>query len=310
MSCQFPGAKNIDEFWQNLHDGVESISFFDDEELLASGIDPALINDPNYVRAYGALSDIDLFDASFFGYSPKEAQIMDPQHRLFLEHAWKAMENAGYDAETYEGAVGVYAGSQTSYYLFNNLYQKLEPQEQFRAFIANDRDFLSTRVSYKLNLTGPSVTVQTACSTSLVTVHMACQSLLNGECDMVLAGGSSVYVPQKTGYLYEQGMIYSPDGRCRAFDANAKGIIGGSGVGIVVLKRLTDAIASGDQIHAVIKGSAVNNDGSMKLSYTAPSIDLQTAVISEAQSISVVDPETIAYVEAHGTGTELEIPLK
>ena len=310
MSCRFPGSNHIDAFWENLREGVESISFFDHHELLAAGIDPTLLDDPNYVKVYGALSDIDLFDASFFNFSPKEAAIMDPQHRFFLEQAWDAIEHAGYNTETYPGAIGVYAGSQTSYYLLNNLYSNLEAHEQFQASVANDRDFLSTRVSYKLNLKGPSITVQTACSTSLVAVHMACQSLLNGECDMALAGGVSIYVPQKTGYLYEKGMIYSPDGHCRAFDANAQGIVGGSGIGIVVLKRMSDAISDGDCIHAIVKGSAINNDGSVKLSYTAPSIDQQTAAISEAQEIAGISPETVTYVEAHGTGTELGDPIE
>lgn len=313
MSCCFPGAKNIEDFWQNLQDGVKSISFFDERELVASGVDPTLLSNPNYVKAGGVLSDIELFDASFFDFSAKEAEMMDPQHRLFLEHAWEAIESAGYDTQTYEGLIGVYAGLGMNTYLLNNLapnFNLLESAVAFQLMIGNDKDFLPTRVSYKLNLKGPSVNVQTACSTSLVAIHLACQSLLNGECDITLAGGVSVHVPQKVGYLYQEGMILSPDGHCRAFDARAKGTVGGSGVGVVVLKRLEDALEDGDCIHAAIKGSAINNDGSLKVGYTAPSVDGQTAVISEAQAIAGVEAETIGYIEAHGTGTALGDPIE
>lgn len=313
MSCRFPGAKNVEEFWQNLRDGVESITFFDDQQLLNSGVDPELLQNPNYVKADGILSDIDLFDAFFFDFSAKEAAMLDPQHRLFLEEAWQAVENAGYDTQTYKGAVGVYAGVGINSYLLNNVYSNLDPGELtnfFQGMISNDKDFLSTRVSYALNLTGPSINVQTACSTSLVALHLACQSLLNGECDMALAGGATVRIPHKSGYLYQEGMAYSPDGHCRAFDAEAAGVVGGNGVGVVVLKRLEDALADGDSIQAVIKGSAINNDGSFKVGYTAPSIDGQAAAIAEAQAIAGVTPETVTYVEAHGTGTPLGDPIE
>jgi acyl transferase domain-containing protein/acyl carrier protein len=313
MSCRFPGAKDLDAFWQNLKRGVESISRFTDQELAAEGIAPALLSNPNYVKASAILPDIEWFDATFFGISPREAEIMDPQHRLFLECAWEAIENAGYDPDTYHGAIGVYAGAGMNTYLLNNLYPNrdlLEAADVFQMMIANDKDFMPTRVSYKLNLKGPSVNVQTACSTSLVAVHMACQSLLAGECDMALAGGVSVHVPQKTGYLYQEGMILSPDGHCRAFDAKARGTVIGNGVGIVVLKRLGDAIADSDCIHAVIKGSAINNDGSGKVGYTAPSVDGQAAVISEAMAIAGVEPDTITYIETHGTGTVLGDPVE
>ncbi|YAF94018.1 MAG: SDR family oxidoreductase [Nodularia sp. CChRGM 3473] len=310
MSCRFPGANNIDEFWQNLRDGVESISFFDEPELLTSGIDATLLNHPNYVKANGVISGIDMFDAAFFNFSAREAEMLDPQHRLLLEHAWEAIEQAGYDTESYTGAIGIYAGSEISTYLLHNIYPQLEPQAQFSAILANDKDYLCTRVSYKLNLKGPAVTVQTACSTSLVAIHCACQSLLNGECDMALAGGVSVRTPPKSGYLYQKDMIFSPDGHCRSFDIQAQGTVFGSGVGIVVLKRLADAIADKDCIHAIIKGSAINNDGSLKLGYTAPSIDQQTSVIAEAQSIAAVEPQTITYIEAHGTATELGDPIE
>ncbi|MFG6101406.1 beta-ketoacyl synthase N-terminal-like domain-containing protein [Leptothoe sp. EHU-05/26/07-4] len=313
MVGRFPGAKNIDEFWQNLHDGVESIAFFTDEELVAEGIDSAELKNPNYVKAASVLSDTELFDASFFGFTPHEAEITDPQHRFFLESAWQALENAGYDSQTYQGRIGIYAGAGFSGYLLQNLNSSSETSDFsdiYRLLIGNDKDFVSTRVSFQLNLTGPSVNVNTACSTSLVAVQMGCQSLLSYQSDMVLAGGVSIHSPQKAGYLYQEGMILSPDGHCRAFDAQAQGTVGGSGVGIVVLKRLEDALTDCDYIHAVIKGSAINNDGSSKVGYTAPSVDGQAAVILEAQALAGIDPETVTYVETHGTGTPLGDPIE
>ena len=313
MTGRFPGAKNVDEFWRNLHDGVESISFFTDEELLAAGVDSAMLENPRYVKAASILPDADLFDASFFKFTPHDAEITDPQHRLFLECAWEALENAGYDSETYKGRIGVYAGAGLNSYLLNNLSSNAETSDfadLYQLLIGNDKDFVATRVSFQLNLTGPSVNVSTACSTSLVAVQMGCQSLLNYQSDMVLAGGVSVHSLQKKGYFYQESMILSPDGHCRAFDAQAQGTIGGSGVGIVVLKRLEDALADGDCIHAVIKGSAINNDGSAKVGYTAPSIDGQAAVILEAQALAGIQPEAITYIEAHGTGTPLGDPIE
>ncbi|MBW4630832.1 MAG: aminotransferase class III-fold pyridoxal phosphate-dependent enzyme [Iphinoe sp. HA4291-MV1] len=313
MTGRFPGAKNIEQFWQNLRSGVESISFFSDEELLSSGIDPARLSQHQYVKAGAVLEDIELFDASFFDFSPKEAEITDPQHRFFLESAWEALEGAGYDSQTYAGRIGVYAGVSLSTYFLSNIYTKpelIELMGSYRTSIANSKDFLPTYVSYKLNLTGPSINVQTACSTSLVAVHLACQSLLNGESDIALAGGVSIQVPHKAGYRYQEGGIMSPDGHCRAFDAKAKGTISGNGVGIVVLKRLEDALADRDYIHAIIKGSAINNDGSLKVGYTAPSVDGQAKVISEALAMARVEPETISYVETHGTGTVLGDPIE
>ncbi|HEX8139749.1 MAG TPA: SDR family oxidoreductase [Pyrinomonadaceae bacterium] len=307
MVCRFPGARSVEEFWRNLRDGVESISFLRDEELEPSGVDPAQQTNPHYVKAASVLDEVEWFDAAFFGLTPREAEIMDPQQRLFLECAWEALEQAGYDPETYPGEVGLFAGARTNTYLFN-IYSHQEIVRSLGAFqigLGNDFAFLSTRVSYKLNLRGPSYSVHTACSTSLVAVHLACQSLLTGECQIALAGGVAISVPQKTGYMYQPGGIVSPDGHCRAFDAKAQGTIFGSGVGIVVLKRLEDAIADGDTIHAVIKGSAVNNDGSLKASFTAPSVQSQTEVIAEAIAQAEVEPETITYVEAHGTGTSL-----
>ncbi len=313
MSGRFPGAKDVNTFWQNLRAGVESISIFSKQELESNGIDHTVLNSPSYVRARAVLEDVELFDASFFGFSAREAEIMDPQHRLFLECASEALESAGYDAETYRGAIAVYAGASISTYLLFNLYSNrdlLESVGSFQVLLGNNKDSLPTYVSYKLNLKGPSVNVQTTCSTSLVSVHLACQSLLSGECDIALAGGVSVRVPQKAGYFYQEGGISSPDGHCRAFDAKAQGTVSGDGVGIVVLKRLVNALADGDCIHAIIKGSAINNDGSVKVGYTAPSVDGQAAVISEAQAIAAIEPETVTYIEAHGTGTALGDPIE
>jgi len=311
MSCRAPGAMDLEAFWRNIRDGVESVSFFSHEELLAEGIELATLKQSNYVKACGVLSDIELFDASFFDFSPRQAQLTDPQHRIFLECAWESLENAGYALENNENIVGVYAGTSMSTYLINNLFPNKDSlPDVYSMLIGNDKDFLATRVSYKLNLRGPGITVQTACSTSLVAIHLACQSLLNGECDISLAGGVSISCPQKTGYLYQEGSILSPDGHCRAFDAKARGTVGGNGVGIVVLKRLEQALADGDTVHGIIKGSAVNNDGFSKVGYTAPGVEGQAAVISEAQAVADIDPETIGYIEAHGTGTPLGDPIE
>ena len=254
-----------------------------------------------------------MFDASFFGFTPREAEMMDPQHRLFLEDAWGALETAGYTAEKFGGRVGVFAGESFNSYLYHNLATRAELVEAvgtFQTLIGNDRDHLTTQTAYRLNLKGPCVSVQTACSTSLVAVHLACQSLLNQECDMALAGGVSVGVPLVQGGVYQEGGIMSPDGHCRAFDAAAAGTVKGSGVGVVVLKRLDDALADGDRVEAVIKGSAINNDGSMKVGYTAPSVEGQAGVITEALAVAGVEPETVSYIEAHGTGTALGDPIE
>ncbi len=313
MSGRFPGAKNLEEFWQNLRNGVESITFFSAKELEDSGINPAVVNHPNYIRARGVLDDIEYFDASFFNFSPKEAEITDPQQRLFLECAWESLEIAGYDSATYQGRIGVYCGMGINSYFWSNLSSNtelLEAAGDLQTLIANDRDYLASRVSYKLNLRGPSLTVQTACSTSLVAVHLACQSLLNYQCDMALAGGVNIRVPQKMGYLHQDGSIYSSDGHCRAFDADAQGTVFGNGLGVVLLKRLDEALADGDHIDAVIKGSAINNDGSNKLGYTAPSVQGQAAVIAAAQAIADIKGERLSYIEAHGTGTTIGDPLE
>ncbi|HEX5757744.1 MAG TPA: SDR family oxidoreductase [Thermoanaerobaculia bacterium] len=309
---RFPGARNVDEFWDNLRAGRETISFFTDEELLAAGTDPELLRDPNYVRARPVLKDVDLFDAAFFGYSPRDAELMDPQHRIFLECSWEAMELAGYDAGRYDGLVGVYAGGSISAYMAN-IYSNPELVEAVGTFpilIGNEKDAITTKVSYKLNLRGPSLAVQTFCSTSLVAVHLACQALSNGECDMAMAGGVSVILPQVSGYLFQEGGIGSRDGHIRAFDAGASGIVFGNGVGTVVLKRLSEALADGDPILGVIKGTAINNDGSVKAGYTATSVAGQSDVVSAVLEMTGIDPETLGYMEAHGTGTPLGDPIE
>jgi acyl transferase domain-containing protein len=312
MSGRFPGAKGIEPFWENLRAGVESISFFSNEELAARGVPDFMLNNPAFVNAGALLDDVEMFDANFFGINPKEAEILDPQQRLALECAWEAIESAGYDPERYPGLIGVYASGSPSAYFLYNLYPNLELRAlvgNFQLTLNNDREFLSTRISYKLNLKGPSVNVQTACSSSLVSIHLACQSLLNYQCDMALAGGVSIRM-LKGGYVYQEGGIVSPDGHCRAFDAKAQGTVFGSGVGMVVLKRLEDALADGDDIHAVVKSSAINNDGSAKIGYTAPSVEGQAKVIAEALALSRIEPESISYIEAHGTGTSLGDPIE
>jgi amino acid adenylation domain-containing protein len=313
LACRLPGAENAEGFWKNLERGIESVSFFSDDELRSSGVPSVLLEDPSYVRARTILSDIENFDAEFFGYSLREAEMMDPQHRLFLETAWEVLENAGYDPEAFEGAIGVYAGASMNSYILENLptsLRDLGPIGAFQLMIGNDKDYLPTRVSYKLNLKGPSLNIQTACSTSLVAIHMACLGLRSGECDLALAGGVAAHVPQKAGYLFQEGMIASPDGHCRPFDARAGGTVFGSGVGAVVLKRMPEALEDGDCIRAVIKGSAVNNDGSVKVGYTAPSVDGQAEAIRKAQEAAGIDPETVTYVEAHGTATALGDPIE
>jgi acyl transferase domain-containing protein len=313
MRGRFPGAADIQQFWHNLRNGIEGISVFSEQEMLAAGMDPSLLSMPGWVNAGSVLDGVDLFDAHFFGMSARDAEMLDPQHRLFLECAWESLESAGYDTETYPGLVGAFAGTEMSQYLMANIYPNLHRLgfvDHFQMMVGNDKDHLTTHVSYKLNLRGPSMAVQTACSTSLVAVCVACHSLLTYQCDMALAGGAAISLPQRCGYLYQPGAIVSPDGHCRAFDAAAQGTVGGNGVAIVVLKRLSDALADGDTIHAVIRGSALNNDGSQKVGYTAPSVDGQAQVIAMAQSVAGVSPESISYVEAHGTGTPLGDPIE
>ena len=304
MSGRFPGADNVGAFWRSLREGVESISTFGDDAR------------PGYVPRAGALDGIELFDARFFGYSPREAELMDPQQRLFLEESWKALEDAGIDPARpfgHPGRIGVFAGTGMSSYLIDHVVpqrERLDAAGEYQAAVANDKDFLATRVAYKLDLRGPGLTVQTACSTSLVAVCVACQSLMNGDCDAALAGGVTLRLPQRSGYVHVEEGILSPDGHCRAFDAEARGTVPGSGLGVVVLKRLSDALRDGDGIRAVIRGWALNNDGGGKAGYTAPLTEGQAGVIQEALALAEVDPATVSYVEAHGTGTLLGDPIE
>ena len=310
MSCRFPGARNVDEFWRNLAEGVESITRLSDEEILQSGVPASYLSNPNYVKAAPVLEEPGHFDAAFFGFSPMEARTMDPQHRILLELAHEALEDAGYDPARYPGRIGVFTGAAMNTYFMNAGLNSRFAEDYIPTLIGNDKDFLSTRISYKLNLKGPSITVQTACSTSLVAVHLARQSLLSEETDMALAGAISVRVPHRAGYFADAGGVTSPDGHVRAFDAKANGTVFGSGGGIMVLKRLADALADGDTIHAVIKGSAVNNDGAEKAGYTAPSVNSQADAVVEALANAGVDADSISYVEAHGSGTPVGDPIE
>ena len=313
MGGRFPGAANPDQLWQHLKERVESIRHFTDEELIAAGNDPDLVANPNYVKAQGIVGDVELFDAGFFGYNPRSAELTDPQHRVFLECAWEAMENAGYDTERYPGRVGVFAGQSMNTYWLKNLYYHIDlvaSVDSLAAAIGNDKDSITTEVSYRMNLRGPSVLVQSSSSTSLTAIHYACLSLLNHECDMAIAGGCSIHVPEMQGYMYQEGGTTDPEGHCRTFDAEAKGFVSGHGGGAVILKRLSEALADGDNVLAVVKGSACNNDGSNKVSYMAPSVDGHADVILMAQAAAGVTPDTITYVEAHGTGTLLGDPIE
>ena len=314
IAGRFPGAADHRAFWRNLCQGIEAITVLSDDELLAAGVSAGSLRDPSYVKAAPLLADCDQFDTAFFEYSPQEARLMDPQQRLLLEAAWEAFEDAGYRPGDSSGPVGVYVatGGVVSSYLVNRLSfsSELPGYTGGVAHIGNDKDFPSTRISYKLNLTGPSINVQTACSSSLVATHLACQAILSGECSMALAGGATVRIPQHTGYMSVRGGILSPDGHCRAFDANAQGTIFGSGVGLVLLKELSGAIADRDNIYAVIRGSAVNNDGARKVSYTASSVAAQSKAMVEAMVVAGVSPDQIGYVECHGTGTLVGDPLE
>ncbi|HVR09570.1 MAG TPA: amino acid adenylation domain-containing protein, partial [Thermoanaerobaculia bacterium] len=311
MVGRFPGAADLDALWRNLRGGVESISFFSEAELLAAGVAPAILADRRYVRARGALDGIELFDAAHFGFSPREAAITDPQQRLLLECGWEALEQAALDPGRFAGRIGVYAGGVISTYLLLNLLPHAPAaDEAWQVVLANDKDALATRLAYKLDLRGPAVAVQTGCSTFLVAVHLARQALLAGECEAALAGAVSVRSRQLSGYLWEEVGILSPDGHCRPFDAAARGTLFGSGVGVVVLKRLADALADGDTIRAVIKSSAINNDGSDKVGFTAPSVEGQAEVVARALALGRIDPETVSYVEAHGSATPVGDPIE
>ncbi len=313
MACRVPGAATPEEFWRNLAEGKESIRFFSPEELAAAGLPAELIDHPDYVAARGALDNVESFDAQFFGLSPAEATLLDPQQRLLLECAWEALEHGGYCGEPSGERIGLYGGVGMSSYLVNNLLADsslVERTGDYQLTISNDKDFASSFAAYKLDLRGPAITVQTACSTSLAAVHMACRALQSGDCDMALAGGASIVVPHQTGYMYQQGMIFARDGHCRPFDADASGTVVGDGAVFVLLKPLKRALADGDSIQAVIRGSAMNNDGSYKMGYTAPGIEGQARVIEAALDKAGVSADQIDYVEAHGTGTTLGDPIE
>lgn len=306
MAGRFPGARSVAELWHNLQDGVKGLREYTDEELIAAGADPGQLADPRYVRVGGSVPDPDLFDASVFGINPREAATMNPQHRLFLETSWESLESAGYCPTEMPGQVGVFAGSGFPDYIVQNIsHMTAEPGGGLLIAVGNERDSLASLVSYKLGLRGPSIGVQTFCSTSMVAVHLACQSLLTYECDVAIAGGTFIPLPQPSGYLYEQGGITSPDGVVRSFDAEANGTVMGSGVGAVTLKRMSEAIADGDIIHSVILGSATNNDGRVRAGYTAPGVDGEAEVIELALGVAGVKPNDIGYVECHATGTSL-----
>jgi len=320
MSGRFPGANSVELFWHNLMQGVDSVSTFREDELEYSVVTKdAIEQGQKFIRARGVLDGVDMFDAEFFGMYPKEVQMIDPQHRLFLECAWEALESAGHASESYPGLIGVYAGLAMNTYFLHNICVNRAFAADFSAnyqvgnyqtMLGNDKDFLPTRVSYKLNLRGPSMTVQSACSTSLVAICQACTGLLTYQCDMALAGGVSITFPQKRDYRYQEESLASADGKCRTFDADACGTVFGHGAAVVLLKRLEDALADRDPILAVIKGFALNNDGSDKIGYAAPSINAQADVVAMAQAAAGVHPESISYIEAHGTATPLGDPVE
>lgn len=313
MDCQVPGADNVMKYWENLCNGTESLTFFTDEELRAAGIPEELLTNPEYRKCGFKINDIEQFDAAFFGFTPREAALMDPQQRILLESSWRLMESAGYQSDQYAGKVGVFVGTGTSKYLLKNIMSSMDldsTPEIRQIWIGNDVHYASTMISYKLNLKGPSVNVQTACSTSLTAVVLGCQALLNYQCDMAIAGGSSLSLPQDSGYLYIKGEVLAEDGHCRPFDKDCSGSLSGSGVGTVLLKRLEDAVNDRDHIIAVIKGAAFNNDGSAKVGYSAPSIEGERNAIKSAQILSEIDEETITYIETHGTATPMGDPIE
>ena len=314
MAAHLPGAQDVDTYWNNLRDGIRSIRKLSEAELTEAGVSPHLIRNKNYVPYAAPLDGFDMFDGDFFGFGPKESAILDPQHRRFLEVAWEALENAGHMPENFDGPIGVFAGCGQGTYYWQNILSNPDLVNGVGHFLlrhtGNDKDFLSTRLSHILDLKGPSLTLQTACSTSLVATHYGVQALLNGECDMVLAGGVTIELPQHHGYVFKEGEILSPDGECHAFDHRAQGTVFGSGAGVVVLRRLADAIADNDHIWAVIKGSAVNNDGADKAGYLAPSVGGQAAAIAEAHAVAGITADTVDYVECHGTGTYLGDPIE
>ncbi|MEO7363222.1 MAG: polyketide synthase, partial [Gemmatimonadaceae bacterium] len=314
MAGRFPGASNLETFWANVRDGVESVKFFSEQELIDSGERAENIDHAEYVRAWPQLEGIESFDANFFGISPHDASLMDPQHRVFLEVAWEAMERAGYCGKSAPLATGIFAAAGMNHYMMHHLVPNKEVMRTVGEWLvrhtSNDMNFLATRAAYQMNLKGPAMNIQTACSSSLVAIHVACQSLLNHETDLALAGASAMSLPQNRGYVYKQGEILSSDGHCRPFDAQSTGTLFGSGAGVVVLKRLADALDDGDTIVSVIRGSAINNDGSQKVGYLAPSIEGQARVVAEALAIAGVSAESIGFVETHGTGTIVGDPIE
>ncbi|MEM7584178.1 MAG: amino acid adenylation domain-containing protein [Acidobacteriota bacterium] len=317
MGLRFPEARTPEEYWQNLAGGVHSVRPFSRDDALAAGVSTQLVDDPNYVLAEGSIEDVDTFDHEFFGYQdPAEVELIDPQQRIFLENAWEALERAGYDPRTYDGTIGILGGANISSYLFSNLYEN-DPMNVMSHFLTrlgilsgNQSDYMCTRIAYLLDLKGPTLAVQSACSTSLVAVHLASEALRRHECDMCLAGGVQIRVPQRMGYMYQEGGFPSPDGYCRSFDARAEGNVHGNGSGVLLLKRLADAVADGDHVYSVLKGSAVVNDGALKVGYSAPGVDGQARAAAEAIQTSGIDAETIGYLEASGTATELGDPLE
>jgi len=312
MSGRFPKASSIEAYWQNLIEGVNSVSQADEEKKLASGLSNEILNHKRFVNASSKLEEAKYFDADFFGLSNIEATIMDPQIRLLLQTSWQALEDAGYATNKLDASVGNFCGMSTNSYLMGVLdtNTQIEAVDPLLYRILNEKDFLATWISYKLNLTGPAMTIQTACSTSLLAIHLACQSLLNHECSMALAGGVSYNANEEIGYMHVPESIYSKDGVCRPFDSEASGTIMGDGVGAIILKRAEDAIRDKDHIYALIKGTAANNDGANKQGYTTPSVDFQRDVILETLSVAEIDPNTIGMIEAHGTGTLIGDPIE
>lgn len=313
IAVRMPGAADVRQFWDNLKTGKECISLFSKEEMLEAGVSSEMIDLPNYVAAKGILDGVELFDANFFGIAPREAELMDPQHRVLMECSWAAMEDAGYVPEQYPGRIAVFTSAGMNTYLPVNLMSNPDLLEQVGGFelsIYNDKDFVPTRIAYSMNIKGPAIDIGTACSSSLVSTHLACQHLLTYQSDMALVGGITIHLPQKVGHLHEAGSAYSPDRHCRPFDATQSGLIDGNGAAVIIVKRLEDALNDGDKIHALIRGSAINNDGSDKVGYAAPSVNGQAEAILEALAVAEVEADSISYVEAHGTSTPLGDPIE
>ncbi|WP_043540220.1 beta-ketoacyl synthase N-terminal-like domain-containing protein, partial [Salinarimonas rosea] len=313
-ALSFPGATDLTRYWEMLRDGQEAVRFFSEEEMRRAGVKPARLAEPNYVRAKGVIEDAEYFDAALFGMSADRATVMDPQHRLFIQKCWAALDDAGVDPERFGGPIGLFGGCAINTYLLNNLRHAdralTRRFHQIEFLIMTDKDFLTTQTSYLLGLEGPSVTVQTACSTALVAVHYACESLLSGETDLALAGAATVYAPQVKGYLYEEGSIVSDDGHVRSFDAKGRGTVYSSGVAVVVLKRLSDALRDGDRVHAVIRATAVNNDGRRKGGFRMPSAEGMAEAGAQALRLSGVEPARIGMIEANGSATPLGDPIE